>query len=129
MADYTVRNLKDVHDSAPDHGMPPEVEARFAGAELDAEQTGFSYQRYAPGWEQRFAHRHSDVEEVYVILSGGGRVRLDDDTVELKPLDVVRCAPQVVRSFAAGPDGLELLAFGPRGDFANAEMLPSVWGE
>ncbi|MEZ5098965.1 MAG: cupin domain-containing protein [Thermoleophilia bacterium] len=128
MADYTVRNLKDVHDSAPDHGMAPMVEARFGGPELGAEQTGFSYQRFAPGYEQSFAHRHGDVEELYLVLSGGGRAHLDGETVDLRPLDVVRCAPHVVRSFAAGPDGLELLAFGPHGDMANAEMLPPVWG-
>lgn len=128
MTDYAIRNLGDVQDSAPAAGMTG-IEARFAREDLGAEQTGLSLQRLAPGASQPFAHRHGDVEEVYVVLGGSGRVRLDDETVELRQLDAVRVAPHVSRSFAAGPDGLELLAFGPRGDMANAELLPRVWPE
>lgn len=49
-----------------------------------------------------------------MILAGSGRVKLDDEVVEVKPLDAIRVAPKVARQFEADDEGLELLALGPR---------------
>jgi mannose-6-phosphate isomerase-like protein (cupin superfamily) len=71
-----------------------------------------------------FAHSHKEQEEAYVVVAGGGRVLLDSDVVELKLWDVVRVAPDVVRAFEAGPDGMELIAVGgpkPEGGDACVE--------
>jgi uncharacterized cupin superfamily protein len=125
---YGIVNLKQVEDSAVAFGLAPDLEARFARDALGCEQTGLSYQRLAPGARATFAHRHAADEEVYVVLSGSGSVQLDEDVVAVGRWDAVRVAPETVRAFAAGPDGLELLAFGThRPD--DVEMLPSPWAE
>jgi mannose-6-phosphate isomerase-like protein (cupin superfamily) len=109
---YTLKNLRDVDDSAPKFGFAEVQEARFARTDLDAEQTGVAFMRVKPGQRQAFAHKHENAEEVYVILSGSGQIKLDDEIVDVGPLDAIRIAPSVKRSLAAGDDGLEYLAFG-----------------
>ena len=127
---YTVKNLKAVEDSAPKFGMSPDLEARFASRDLQAEQFGLSYQRLAPNVRGPFGHRHSTQEEVYVVLGGGGRVKVGDDIVELKQWDAVRVSADTVRAFEAGPDGLELIAFGAPGTGpGDAEVIPGWWSE
>lgn len=108
-------HLKDVTDSAAEFGLAPAVEARFAREALAVEQTGISYQRLAPGARQPFAHRHAEHEELYVVLAGDGTAVLDDERVELRPLDALRVAAGTWRAFEAGEAGLEWLAIGPAG--------------
>jgi mannose-6-phosphate isomerase-like protein (cupin superfamily) len=123
---YTKRNLRDLDDSAPRFGFSEVQEARFAGKDLDAERTGLAYHVVKAGKRQGFGHRHDEAEEVYVVIAGSGRVRLDDDIVEIAPMDAIRVAPQVVRKFEAGPEGLELLAFGPRHE-GDGDIVPDFW--
>ena len=125
---YTHTNLNAVEDSAPKFGYEELQEARFATSSVDAEETGFSHMRLKPGKRQPFGHRHDDAEEVYVVIAGSGRVRLDTDEVELAALDALRVSPGVTRAFEAGDDGLEYLAFGPRHD-GDGELKPGWWGE
>ena len=127
-APFTLKNLAEVDDSAPKFGYAEVQEARFAKDELEAEQTGISYQRVKPGKRQAFAHRHERAEEVYVVLGGSGQAKLEDQLVELRALDAIRVAPGVTRAFQAGPDGLELLAFGPRHD-GDGDVLPGWWSD
>ena len=113
MGDYTKVNLKeDVDDSAQQFGMAPNLEARFANRELGLEKLGMSYQRFEPGYRLPFGHKHKQQEEVYVIVSGSARVKLDDEIVEVGQWDALRVPPETMRGFEAGPDGVELLAFG-----------------
>lgn len=125
-ADYKIVNIKELEDMAVKFGLSPNVEARFGRSATDAQQGGFSYQKLAPNFRQPFGHRHEGQEEFYVVLAGSGRVTLENETHDLKPLDVVRVAPTVARGFEAGPDGLEFLAFGA-GATGDAEMLESFW--
>jgi len=125
---YSKRNLRDVQDSALEHGLSEAQEARFPGADLGAEQTGMNYLIVKPGQREAFAHRHRTAEEIYVVLAGSGAVKLDDELVELAPLDAVRVSPGLARAFQAGPDGLEVLVFGPRVQ-ADGEMVPDFWDE
>jgi mannose-6-phosphate isomerase-like protein (cupin superfamily) len=106
-----VRNLRDSEDFAPKFGYGDVQEARFPWRDLGAERTGIAHLVVKPGRRQAFAHRHRNAEEVYVVLSGAGRVKLDDEVVEVGQLDAVRVSPPVARAFEAGPEGLELLAF------------------
>jgi uncharacterized cupin superfamily protein len=126
MAGHKIVNLREVEDFAPEHGFGERQEARFAREALDCEQVGISLQRVKPGQRQGFGHRHERDEEVYVVLSGSGRAKLDDELVELGPMDAIRVAPEVARSFEAGPDGLELLAFGTHRE-DDAELVPDFW--
>jgi mannose-6-phosphate isomerase-like protein (cupin superfamily) len=123
---YTLRNLSDVEDSAARFGVGDVQEARFANDDLEVEQTGLSYHRLRPGKRQGFGHRHEKAEEVYVVVSGSGRVKLDDEIVELRALDAIRVPAQVTRAFEAGDDGLEYVAFGPRSP-GDGELLPDWW--
>jgi len=125
-APYTHKRLPDVNDSAPGFGYQDHQEARFATRDLDAEQTGVSFHRVKPDKRQGFAHRHENAEEVYIVLGGSGRVKLDDDIVELQRLDALRVAPGVTRQFEAGPDGLELLAVGAHHE-GDGELIPDWW--
>ena len=126
MPGYTHQNLKELEDAAVSFGLSPNMEARFAREALEGVQTAVSYQRYAANFRQPFAHRHSEHEEIYVVISGGGLMRLDDEIIELRPWDAVRVSPGTVRGFAAGPAGLELLAFGPPGP-QDAQTQPASW--
>ena len=110
---YTKKNLDRVEDSAPKFGYEELQEARFAGQDLDAEATGVALMRVKPGQRQGFAHKHDEAEEVYVVISGSGRIKLDDEIVDLERLDAIRIAPGVTRALEADDEGLEYLAFGP----------------
>ena len=123
MSDYTVKNLKDVTDSAVGFGLAPDMEARFAREDLGCRATGLSYQRLAAGAQAPFAHRHGQDEEIYVVLSGRGRVRLGDEELEVGPLDAIRVAPGTTRAFMAGSEPLEFLAFGQHTP-DDVEMVP-----
>jgi mannose-6-phosphate isomerase-like protein (cupin superfamily) len=125
---YTLKKLTEVEDSAPKFGVDEALEARFAGKDLDAEDTGVSLLRLKPGKRQPFAHKHDQAEEVYVVMSGSGRVKLDDSIVELGALDALRVAPGVIRAFEAGPDGLQVLACGTHHD-GDGEVIQDWWSD
>jgi quercetin dioxygenase-like cupin family protein len=119
---YTIKNLREIDDIAPRFGFDTVQEARFAFRELDADDTGLAYHVIKPGQHGR-AHRHDAAEEICVVIAGSGRINLDGENLQLRPLDAVRIAPNVARAFEAGPDGLEILVFGPRHE-GDGEFLP-----
>ncbi|HEV2875076.1 MAG TPA: cupin domain-containing protein [Thermoleophilaceae bacterium] len=129
MADYTVLNLRsDVEDSGERFGYAPDMQARFARKPLGLEQSGISYFKLAPGFRVPFGHRHTEQEEVYLVLSGSARVKLDDEVLELKPMDALRIPVSTTRGFEAGPEGAEILAFGaPDTDNKDIEMDQGFW--
>ncbi len=120
---FTIVNVAAVADAAPGNGFGDRWEARVAREALGAERTGVTHFRLHPGKRSPFTHRHTAAEEIYVVLSGNGRVKLDDRLFDVRPLDLIRVSPATARAFEAGPDGLELLAFGPHhpGDGAPVE--------
>jgi uncharacterized cupin superfamily protein len=128
MADYTKKNLHEVEDAAVKHGFSETQMARFAGGDLDCERIGLALEAVKPGQRQAFGHRHEEDEEVYVILEGSGKMRLGDDEVEVAPMDAIRVAPGVMRAFEAGPDGLELLAFGTHHE-GDGEVDSEFWSQ
>ncbi len=123
---YSKKNLRDVEDMAVQHGLSNSQEARFPRTDLGAEQTGLNYLIVKAGQREAFAHRHREAEEIYVVLAGAGRVKLDDELVDLAPLDAVRVSPGVTRSFEAGQEDLEVLVFGPHVE-ADGEMVQGFW--
>ena len=128
---YTKVNLKDdVQDSATQFGYAPDMEARFATGHLELEFGGMGYERFAPNFRVPFGHTHKTQEELYVVVSGSGRLKLDDEIVEFGQWDAFRVAPGTWRCFEAGPDGCEILAFGaPKLEHPadDAEMKPGWW--
>jgi mannose-6-phosphate isomerase-like protein (cupin superfamily) len=123
---YSKKNLRDVEDMAVERGLSETQEARFPRKDLGADQTGFNYLTVKPGRREAFAHRHHEAEEIFVVLAGSGRVKLDDELVDLVPLDAVRVSPGVTRCFEAGREGLEVLVFGPHVE-RDGEIVPDFW--
>ena len=129
MSDHTIVNLKrDVEDMAPKFDLSPGLESRFARKPLELENSGMTYYKVAPNFRTPFGHRHGEQEEIYVIVSGNARLKLDDEVVELGQWDAVRIPGPVTRALEGGPDGCEVLAFGaPNTDNKDAEMFPGWW--
>jgi mannose-6-phosphate isomerase-like protein (cupin superfamily) len=126
MSNYAIKNIKELDDSAKAFGLSPNVEARFGRKPLGAEKGGVSYQRLAPDFRQPFGHKHRDQEEIYVVVSGSGRLKLGDEVLDVKQWDAVRVSPGTARAFEGGSDGLEFLAFGA-GEAGEADMIEDFW--
>jgi quercetin dioxygenase-like cupin family protein len=129
MSGYTIVNLKEVEDQAPNFGLAPDLEARFARVALDAEKIGVTYQRLAPNFRVPYGHKHKTQEEVFIVVGGSLRVRLEDTVEELKPWDAVRVSKETMRGFEAGPEGAEFIAIGAPGGPGDAETTPEWWSE
>jgi quercetin dioxygenase-like cupin family protein len=126
MSDWTIVNLHEIEDSAA--GRAEGVEARMGRKQLGSRDLGVSLFRYAPDLRNPMSHSHREQEEAYVVVGGSGRVRLDDEIRDLRRWDVVRVAPDVVRAFEAGPDGLELIAVGgPKPEGGDGVLSESPW--
>lgn len=123
---YTHMKLTDVKDSAPEFGLGDVQEARFAKGDLEAERTGVTYFDVKPNQRSPFGHKHDEAEEVYVVIAGSGRMKLDDEIIEVSELDAIRVAPEVVRAFESGPDGIRVLAMGARHD-GDGEIIQGWW--
>jgi mannose-6-phosphate isomerase-like protein (cupin superfamily) len=126
MPDYTVKNLKQIENMADRFGIGDGLEARFARGALELENFGLSYQRLAPNFRIPFGHKHGEQEEAYIVIAGSGRMKLDDEIVELKEWDAIRVPGNVARNFEAGPEGAELIAIGAP-IAKDTEMLQDWW--
>ena len=110
---FTLRNLKeDLDDLGSNFGGPPDLEFRAATKALGLEESGLTYQRVPPGYRFPYGHTHKTQEEVYVVVRGDGRMKVDDEIVDLKEWDAVRVPPGAWRGYEAGPEGLEILVIG-----------------
>jgi len=110
---FTHRNLKkDLEDVGPRFDGAPDLEFRSATDALELEHAGLGYQWVPPGHRFPYGHTHKTKEEVYVVLRGSGRMKLDDAIVELQAWDAVRVPPGTWRGYEAGPEGLEMLVIG-----------------
>jgi quercetin dioxygenase-like cupin family protein len=128
MSDYAIVNMLDVEDSVGDRVEG--LEARFSRTLIGSRDLGVSLFTYEPGVRPPFAHKHREQEEAYVVVSGSGRIRLGDEVRDLRQWDVVRVAPEVVRGFEAGPDGLEIVAIGgPKPEGGDGETVEAAWPE
>jgi quercetin dioxygenase-like cupin family protein len=126
MPGFTILNLHDLDDVVGDRA--PGIEGRFGRSKLDSRDLGVSLFSYAPNLRSPMAHSHREQEEAYVVVSGSGNVLLDGEVKGLRQWDVLRVAPAVVRSFEAGPEGLELIAIGgPRPGDGDGEMGSADW--
>ena len=128
MPGYTTKNLKEeVENSAPKFDMPAEMEARFARRAIEGKTLGLSHIKLAPNFRIPFGHKHEGQEEVYVIVRGSARIKVEDEIVELGEWDAIRFDTNTMRNVEAGPDGVEYLAFGAGDDPLDAEMAPGWW--
>src|SRR3954463_6742767 len=126
MSRHTIVNLKQVEPS--EAARAAGIDAHMSRSRLDSEHLGVSYFRYPPDFRPGTGHHHREQEEAYVVVAGSGQMRLDDDVIDLKRWDAVRVAPQVVRAFRGGPDGLEIIAIGAdRPEGGDGELVQDFW--
>jgi mannose-6-phosphate isomerase-like protein (cupin superfamily) len=110
---FTLRNLKeDLEDLGSNFDGAPDLEFRAGTKALELERSGLTYQRVPPGYRFPYGHTHKTQEEVYVVVRGSGRMKVDDEIVEVKEWDAVRVPPGTWRGYEAGPEGLEILVIG-----------------
>ncbi len=127
MKPYTKLNLREVEDSAKKFGST-DNEARFPSRLLEVEKLGLSLQKLHPNKKSAFGHKHKVQEEVVIVLSGSGKMKLNDEVISLKPFDAVRIAPGVMQALSAGSEGLEFLVFGaPKTEEKDWEMVQGWW--
>ena len=126
MSAFSIVNLLDLDDSVA--GRLDGLEGRFGRSKLESRDLGISHWRYAPNLRVPAGHRHREQEEAYIVVAGSGRILIDEEVIELRLWDVVRLAPETVRAFAAGPDGMELIAVGgPKPEGGDGEQVPVAW--
>jgi quercetin dioxygenase-like cupin family protein len=126
---FTKLNLVgDVENSAEKFGMGDVLAAHFVRDDLEAKQFGLSLQRLKPNQRLPFGHSHQTQEEVYVVVAGSGRFKVGDDIVEARQWDAVRVSPEVTRGVEAGPDGMDMIAFGaPATGLQDAQQEMGWW--
>jgi mannose-6-phosphate isomerase-like protein (cupin superfamily) len=129
LPDYTHVNLREeVEDQAPKFGLSPNMEFRSARVPLQMKNAGVSFLRVAPNFRVPFGHHHNVQEEVYVLVNGSARLKLDDEVIELEPLDAVRIHKDTMRNFEGGPEGVEVLAIGaPNTGPGDGPMTQDWW--
>jgi uncharacterized cupin superfamily protein len=128
MTPFTIVNFKELEDLGGEYA--PALEARFARRHIGSEHLGVTYLRFAPGYRFPLGHSHREQEEVYVVIAGSGWIRVDDELQPLARWDVVRVAPEAIRGFEAGPEGLELIAAGSdRPEGGDGVMVYDWWAE
>jgi mannose-6-phosphate isomerase-like protein (cupin superfamily) len=126
MADFNHINLLDLEDTVG--GRVDGIEGRSGRKQLASRDLGVSLWRYAPGFKAVSGHRHRVQEEAYVVVAGSGRILLDDEVRDLRQWDAVRVAPEVLRAFWAGPEGLEIVAVGgPTPEGGDGEQADVSW--
>jgi uncharacterized cupin superfamily protein len=131
VAHYTKVNLKeDVEDQAERFGLAPNIEFRMGRVALELENSGVSYERLAPNFRIPWGHTHKQQEEIFVLVGGTARIKLNDEVVELRQWDAVRVPAQTTRGLEAGPDGAELIAIGaPNTGPGDADLLQGWWSD
>jgi mannose-6-phosphate isomerase-like protein (cupin superfamily) len=129
MSSHTKKNLKEVENQAPKFDMPAEMDVRFARSALEGKTLGLSLMKLAPNFRIPFGHKHEGQEEIYVVVRGSARIKVDDEIVELGQWDAIRFDKDTMRNVEAGPGGVEYLAFGAGDDPTDAEMVPGWWSD
>ncbi|MBE2318584.1 cupin domain-containing protein [Solirubrobacter sp. CPCC 204708] len=125
--DWTKTSFHRLKDKSPSDAP---MQWKMARDALGTRELGVSRFTYEPAARMPFGHRHREQEEVYVVVGGAGHAKLDDEIVELATWDVLRVSPHVWRSFAAGPEGLDLLCVGGRRPAGgDTERAPGFWAD
>ncbi len=123
---YAKANIDAAEDIAPKYGMDSQGETRILRSDLGAQGIGMSYYRWKPGKRTSFGHTHEKSEEMYLVLKGSGRMKVDDDIVDFAAHDVLYVSPGAMREWEAGPDGTEIVAFGHHNE-GDSTMTPGWW--
>jgi mannose-6-phosphate isomerase-like protein (cupin superfamily) len=126
LTDYAIVNLLELDDSVG--GRVPGLEGRFSRSHIGSRDLGVSHFRWGANVRSPNGHSHREQEEAYVVVEGSGRIRLDDEIRDIARWDVIRVAPEVVRAFEAGPEGLAVIAIGgPKPEGGDGVIADTPW--
>jgi quercetin dioxygenase-like cupin family protein len=131
LASYTAMNLEDVENQGERFGVDPdELQLRMAKDPLNCEHAGISYLRLGPGYRVPWGHTHKTQEEIYVLVRGSARMKVEDDVLDLEPLAAVRIAPEAMRGYEGGPDGADFIVVGaPKTGSGDADVEHGWWSD
>jgi mannose-6-phosphate isomerase-like protein (cupin superfamily) len=131
MANYTALNLEEVENQGERFGVnPAELQLRMAKDPLNCAHAGISYMRLGPGYRPPWGHRHKTQEEIYVLVNGSARMKIEDEVIDLEPMSAVRIAPETMRGYEAGPDGADFIVIGaPRTGSGDAITEQNWWND
>ena len=131
MAGYTVQNLNEVQNQGENFGInPDELQLRMAKDPLECQNAGISLLRLGPGYRIPYGHKHKTQEEIYVLVKGEARMKIEDEVVDMKPMTAVRVDPGTMRGFEAGPEGADFIAIGaPRTGPGDGDIVQGWWSD
>jgi mannose-6-phosphate isomerase-like protein (cupin superfamily) len=131
MAGYTVQNLNEVQNQGENFGInPDELQLRMAKDPLECQNAGISLLRLGPGYRIPYGHKHKTQEEIYVLVKGEARMKIEDEVVAMKPMTAVRVDPGTMRGFEAGPEGADFIAIGaPRTGPGDGDIVQGWWSD
>jgi uncharacterized cupin superfamily protein len=96
------------------------VENTDLGNQLGTETLGARFWRLHPG-QASTRHRHFEEHELYVLIAGTGRMRVDDEVLTLEPHSAVLVEPEHVRQLFndSDEDALWLVVGTPREEVSS----------
>src|ERR687886_603641 len=80
-----------------------DLDMRILRGALGCEHIGVSYLRFGPGWQLTLGHRHPAGEEVYVLVEGRARIKVEDEIHEMRAPSAIRIRGDRLR--AVRPQG------------------------
>ena len=128
MIEYSIVKADEVEDAYADSDVPGEF--RSLTEALGAEQLAVTLLRIPPhsDFEQGTGHRHSEIEEIYLVTRGTLTMRFGDEVKEVGPGSAVRVAPQTVRSHRnEGDEPVEMWAISRNNDHSDSEKVDDFW--
>jgi mannose-6-phosphate isomerase-like protein (cupin superfamily) len=131
MAGYSVQNLNEVQNQGENFGLnPDEMQLRMAKDPLECQNAGISLLRLGAGYRAPFGHKHKSQEEIYILVKGDARMKIEDEVVEMQPMTAVRVDPGTMRGYEAGSGGADLIVIGaPRTGPGDGDMEPGWWSD
>jgi mannose-6-phosphate isomerase-like protein (cupin superfamily) len=132
MSDYTVVRRDEAFDAMSEY--PGFGEMRFYTQAANAEQVAITWRSMPAGTGGRgsYGHRHSDQEEIYLVVAGNLTFKVGEDVFEVGPHTAVRVASDAYRSVHNdSAEDAEMVICSVRADEAGAEpeMTPDFWPE
>lgn len=105
MSDYEVLELGAIEAWREHTTADGRKGKEFLDKAIDTQYIGLSVNGFEPGQSTPFWHTHSRLEEIYLFLSGKGRMAVGEEVVEVGPGTAIRVAQDVRRAVHADEDG------------------------
>lgn len=128
MTEYSIAKVEETEDAYADSDVPGEF--RSLTDALDAEQIAVTLIRIPPhsDFEQGTGHRHSEIEEIYLVTKGTLTMRFGDEIETVEAGSAVRVPPQTVRSHRNESDEpVEMWAISHQSDNDGGEKIDNFW--